>query len=114
MDDQQLPSLRLLVAVVVIGFTAGWLVSQAGSGMHGDEITFRHQAWYTVWSALGALFVGLWLILGVVALSQVWSLALEEKKGTWNRVKLMLMPAIGCLAGGIAAVYIASGLSSRA
>ncbi len=112
-DEQQLPSLPLLITVAVIGGAAGWLVIQAGPGAHRGVVAFRQQAWYTVWSSLGSFFVALWLVLGVVTLSQVWSSSLEEKEGRWDRAKLILKPALGYLLFGIVVAFLASGLSQR-
>lgn len=112
-DERQLPSLPVLITVAVIGAAAGWLVIQASPGAHRGVIAFRHQAWYTVWSSLGSLFVALWLVLGVVTLSQLWSLSLEEEDGRWDRMKLILKPALGYLLFGALVGYLASAISYR-
>lgn len=110
-DDQRLP---LLAVVAVAGSVAGWLVVQASPGSSISVIAFRRQPWYTVWSSLGALFVALWLILGLVAMRQVWSFSLEEEQDRWNRVKLILRPALGYLIYAILVAYLASALSGWA
>ena len=112
-DEQRLPPLPFLVVVAVVGAATGWFVIQASPGTHRGVIAFRQQPWYTVWSSLGALFVALWLILGVVALSQVWSISAEEAESARERMKLIIRPALGFLLYGAVVSFLASSLSQR-
>lgn len=112
-NEWQLPSLFLLVPVGLVGIAIGWLVSQFSPGTHKGVEAFRQHPWYTVWSALSALDVALWLVLGCVALSQVWSLALEEGGKRRNCAKRIVVPVLGFLAFGTVAGIVGNALTQR-
>ena len=111
--DEYLPPLPLLAIVCAAGVAIGWLVSQFSPGTRIGVEAFRHNPWYTIWSSLGAIFVALWLLLGCVALSQIWSLSLEEGGNRSSCAKRVVMPVLGYLFYGAAVGVLAVILSSR-
>ncbi len=90
----------------MVGIAAGWLVSQGTTPDIAGRF-FRHEAWYIVWSAMGALLVALWLILGYVALWQIWSLLPGRGGSRCNRVKQIIRPALGYLLYGATVATLA-------
>jgi len=116
-QEHGLPSLKLLTIIGVVGLAAGWLNSRILTGANEATTIFRHSAWYTVWSALGALAVALYLILGCITLRWLWRLSCEEGGGRPACVRRILKPLFGYaiygLAVGVISAYLSELVSPR-
>ena len=110
--ERGLPSLAVLATIGAFGLAAGWLNGRILTGASGAVTTFRHSSWYTVWSALGALAVALWLVLGCITLRWLWWLSREEGGTRSVCVRRILWPALGYAVYGAVVSGLAAYLSN--
>lgn len=113
-QERGLPSLGLLAILCVAGLATGWSNSRVLTGASEATIVFRRSAWFTVWSALGALAVALYLILGCITLRWLWLQTREEADGRSARAGLILKPLFGFAVYGAAIGAISAYLSKLA
>jgi hypothetical protein len=86
--------------VAAFGVTTGWLICQLDPGHDGTSLIFQRTSWFTIWSGLAALDVGLWLLLGYISAGQLVSF-LRANTSRESAVRELL-----CL-GVLYAVYFA-------